>query len=226
MDKIAIVVGATGLVGKALVEQLLGADHISRIITITRRPMSYSSPKIENQVINFDEMEDFASAFRGDLLFSCLGTTKKKAGSIAAQRVIDLEYQFKAAKMSADNGVSHYLLVSSSGADVNSKNAYLQMKGELEERVQGLHFDRISIFQPSLLLGKRTESRMGEQIGSVVLPLICLIPGLRRFRPIKGEQVAKKMVQVSQITGQVLERFKLDEIFTKQVNKEVNINDR
>ena len=215
MDKTAIVVGGTGLVGKALVDQLVDADHISKVITLTRSKAKHSSLKVQNQVINFYQMEEYAKFFKGDLLFSCLGTTRKQAGSIAAQRVVDLEYQYKAAQLAVDNGVHHYLLVSSSGANADSNNAYLKMKGELEERVQALSFDHISIFQPSLLLGNRAESRMGEKIGGLILPVLCAIPGLRRFRPVKAEQVAAKMVQVSKNPGSKKEKFVLDEIFIK-----------
>lgn len=213
MGNIAIVVGATGLVGRTLVDQLVGADHISQVLTLTRRPAEHSCQKVRNQVVHFDHLEDYGSSFKGDLLFSCLGTTRKQAGSIAAQRKVDLEYQYKAAQLAADHGVHHYLMVSSSGANVNSNNAYLQMKGELEQRVQALPFNRISIFQPSLLLGRRADLRMGEKLGSWILPVLCSIPGLRRFRPIRGEQVAAKMIQVSQNPGHSLEWFLLDEIF-------------
>ncbi len=215
MGKIAIVVGATGLVGQSLVDRLAGENSISKIITLTRSPAKHHSLKVQNQVIKFDKMEDYASSFKGDLMFSCLGTTRKQAGSIAAQRQVDLEYQYKAAQLAVNNGVKHYLLVSSSGANVNSNNAYLQMKGALEERVKALSFDNISIFQPSLLLGKRAQARTGEILGSCVLPVVCKIPGLRRYRPIKGEQVAAKMVQVSNNPKFALERFVLDEIFIK-----------
>ena len=87
------------------------------------------------------------------------------------------------------------------------------MKGELEQRIKSLSFERISIFQPSLLLGQRTDFRLGEKLAGWVLPLLCTLPGLRRFRPITGEQVAAKMVQVSRQSGQGLERFQLDELF-------------
>jgi hypothetical protein len=78
-----------------------------------------------------------------------------------------------------------------------------------------LPFKRISIFQPSLLLGQRPGFRLGEKLGSWLLPIFCTIPLLRRFRPIKGKQVAAKMVQVSQQSGQAVEIFCLDEIFIK-----------
>lgn len=93
------------------------------------------------------------------------------------------------------------------------------MKGELEQKIRSLPFERISIFQPSLLLGQRTDFRLGEKLASWVLPLLCIIPWLKRFRPITGEQVAAKMVQVSRQTGQALERFRLDEIFIKKTTQ-------
>ncbi len=213
MSRTAIVIGATGLIGQALVDQLAAADFIGRVVTLTRRPAVHPSAKVLNQVVHFAQLEAHAEAFSGDLLFSCLGTTRKQAGSIAAQRVVDVHYQFEAAQLAAGQGVPHYLLVSSSGANARSRNAYLQMKGELEQRVQGLGFGRISIFQPSLLLGRRAEPRPGERLGSWMLPLLCWLPGLRRFRPIRADQVAAKMVQVSQMPGPPLEWFRLDEIF-------------
>jgi len=215
MGNTAIVIGATGLVGRALVDRLAEADHIGEVITLTRRPAEHACPKVRNQVVRFDFLEEHASSFRGDLLFSCLGTTRRQAGSIAAQRKVDVDYQYKAAQLAAENGLRHYLLVSSSGADENSKNAYLRMKGELEQRVQALPFERITIFQPSLLLGRRTDIRMAEKVGGWILPVLCIIPGLRRFRPIRAEQVAARMIQVSKNSGEPLEWFRLDEIFVK-----------
>jgi len=213
METTAIIIGATGLVGKSLVEQLSAANHVSRIITLTRRPVTTGSGKIRNHVIDFEKMEEHTALFTGDLLFSCLGTTHRQAGSIETQRRVDLDYQYQAARLAADQGVRHYLLVSSSGADSGSRNAYLKMKGELEERVVTLPFERISIFQPSLLLGKRPDIRLGEFLGSLILPALTRIPGLQQYRPIPGEQVAKKMVQVSQDPGPNREWFRLDEIF-------------
>jgi uncharacterized protein YbjT (DUF2867 family) len=208
----AIVIGATGLVGQAVVDQLADADHISNVITLTRRPAEHSRSSVHNHVVAFDHLEDYASLFRADVLFSCLGSTRKQAGSIAAQRTVDLEYQYTAAQLAANQGVRHYLLVSASGANCNSNNPYLKMKGELEQRVQVLPFQRISIFQPSLLLGHRTDFRLGEKLGGWILPVLCTIPGLRRFRPINGQQVAAKMVQISRQPGNSLEWFQLDAI--------------
>ena len=89
------------------------------------------------------------------------------------------------------------------------------MKGLLEQRVKSLPFKRISIFQPSLLLGQRADFRLGEKIGSWVMSALCVIPWLRRFRPITGEQVAARMVLASKQSGRSLELFRLDDVFIK-----------
>jgi len=214
MGKIAIVIGATGLVGKALVQQLVEADHISKIIMITRSTATHVSAKVFNHVVDFEQLEDHSELFKADLLFSCLGTTIKQAGTSIAQRKVDLEYQLKAAQLAVNNGIEHYLLVSSSGANENSYSGYLQMKGELEQKVKALPFTRISIFQPSLLLGQRTNLRFGEKIGGWLMIILCIIPGLRRFRPITGKQVAVKMALVSLQPGQAINYYRLDDIFT------------
>ncbi|WP_444921797.1 NAD-dependent epimerase/dehydratase family protein [Microbulbifer sp. CnH-101-G] len=210
----AIIIGATGLIGNHLVEQLAKEAFIDEIVTLTRRNTPSPHPKVRNEVVDFDRLEEYAELFRGDLLFSCLGTTKKQAGSLEQQHKVDVDYQFHAAQLAANNGVSHYLLVSSSGANAKSSNAYLRMKGELEQKVLLLPFAQISIFRPSLLMGDRSDSRPAEKIGAILLPWICLLPGLRRYRPIKGAQVAAKMVSESQRQGKGLETFTLDELFS------------
>ncbi|SHG07391.1 Uncharacterized conserved protein YbjT, contains NAD(P)-binding and DUF2867 domains [Microbulbifer donghaiensis] len=213
MTKKALIIGATGLIGRQLTDQLADADHIGEIVTLTRRPAPHPSARVRNEVENFERLPDFAQLFQADLMFSCLGTTRSQAGSLQAQRRVDVDYQLQAAQLAAEAGVAHYLLVSSSGANPNSSSAYLRMKGELEQAVMRLPFARISIFRPSLLLGDRAETRPAEKLGSWLLPLICTLPGLRRYRPIRGEQVAAKMVQVSNTPGPAVETFTLDELF-------------
>ncbi len=211
--KIAIVLGVTGLIGQNLTKKLAEQAHIKKVIAVTRRAVNYTHPNIENQVVDFSKLEQYSQLFSGDILFSCLGTTKKQAGSIAAQRIIDVDYQLTAAKLAAINGVSEYFLVSSSSANSKSNNTYLQMKGELENKIQGLDFQRICIFQPSLLLGKRNSFRLGEKIGSWILPTICKLPVLIRYRPIYGYQVAEKMCQISAQQKLGIERYSLDACF-------------
>lgn len=213
----AIVLGATGLVGSQVVRVLAESDQVEQIIAVTRRPVNYAvtemKNKVVNQVVNFDRLPDFSDLLQGDALFSCLGTTRKQAGSLEAQRLVDFDHQYSCAAMAADNGVEHYLLVSSSGANASSFSPYLKMKGELEHAIERLPFKRISVFQPSLLLGNRPQSRRAEDLGSVVLPTLCKLPGLKRFRPIEGALLARRMVEVSlrQETGHQL--FRLADCF-------------
>jgi uncharacterized protein YbjT (DUF2867 family) len=212
--KIAIVLGATGLVGKELVEQLINEPHIGKIIAVTRRPVEYTAEKVVNEVINFENLDAYRDVFVGDMVFSCLGTTVKQAGTIQKQRKVDFDYQYKVAKISSENKVNHYILVSSNAANEKSKNSYLNMKGELEKNVLALPFKHISIIQPSLLKGEREYFRLGETVANWFLPIICQLPYLKRYRPISGSEVAKKMVSVSLSPEREREIFRLDEIFS------------
>lgn len=213
MGQIAIVIGATGVVGREVVKELIACEAITRVITLTRRPAPGDSDKVENHVVDFARLEDWVDLFQADLLFSCLGTTRKQAGSLAAQRRVDVDHQLSAARLAAARGVTHYLLVSSSGADQTSRNAYLGMKGELEVAIKALPFARISVFQPSLLVGERSDFRLGETLGRYLLPLATRLPGLRRYRPIRGAQVAARMVEVSQTQQQAHAVYALEEVF-------------
>lgn len=213
--KTAIVIGATGLIGHHLTQQLCADPTIQKVITITRRKMDWQHQKLSNQVIDFEEMESNAAFFKGDYLFSCLGSTLKQSGSIEKQRHIDLDYQYTAASLAASNQVPFYLLVSSSGADANSRSAYLKMKGELEDKIKQLPFKKIAIFQPSLLIGERQEQRFSEGIGSKLLPLLCKLPGLQKYRPIQGKQVAQKMLEVSQQQQSDFQCLSLDQVFPR-----------
>jgi len=212
MKKIAIVIGATGVVGRELVDQLAVHNAFEKVVTLTRRAVNYDHPKIFNQVIDFDQLDREEKYFRGDYLFSALGTTRNQAGSIEAQKKVDVGYQFKAAQLAVNNGVSHYLLVSSSGAHADSNSPYLKMKAELEEKIKTLPFKRTIIVRPSLLLGEREDFRLVEKVGGFILPIICRLPGLTKYRPISGKQVAGAMIKISQNSGQGVDIYSLDEL--------------
>jgi len=213
MSLTAVVLGATGLVGSELVGFLLASDQYARVITVSRRPLKVEHEKLESCVVDFECLEDVADKVSGDVLFSCLGTTKKQAGSIAAQRVVDHDYQLQVARFAASNAIPHYCLVSSSGANPASASAYMKMKGDLERAVKQLVFKRVSIFQPSLLLGDRETVRLGESLGSIVVPWLCRLPMLKPYRPITGREVAEKMLQVSLAPGSGEAIFNLQEVF-------------
>lgn len=219
--KTALVIGATGLIGRHLVDELIASDTFSKVTALTRKPLLVNSNKFENYVIDFEQLEEYAEntsqlsseIFSVDVLFSCLGTTKKQAGSIQAQRKVDLDYQYEAASIARQQGVTEYFLVSSSGASANSPSAYLRMKGQLEGKVLALDFPRSVIFRPSLLLGKRAEQRLGESLGARVMPLLKYIPLLKIYRPIQGAQVAIKMRREAEKQGLGNESYNLAELF-------------
>jgi uncharacterized protein YbjT (DUF2867 family) len=214
MTQTAIVIGATGLVGNALLKQLLNTPRFCSVVAFTRRDIAIKHSKLTTHIIDFDKLSEYSHLIKGDVFFSCLGTTKKQAGSISAQKKVDFDYQLTAAHIAANNGVAHYCLVSSSGANIHSRSGYLKMKGELEQHVLVLPFPLISIFQPSLLVGKRSKIRIAERIGGVILPIITKLPCLKRYTPIAGEQVAHKMVCATVQQTHQLQYYVLDELFT------------
>lgn len=220
MNKTVIVIGATGLIGRALVDQLLVNNEIAQVITLTRRPLLINHNKFINHIVDFSKLNQYEEHFVGaDILFSCLGTTKKQAGSIEQQRKVDLDYQYQAAQQAKCAGVTSYFLVSSSGASARSLSPYLKMKGELEDKIIKLGFDQCVIFRPSLLIGQREQSRAGEAFAGRLMPLLAYIPFLNRYRPIKGTEVAAKMAEVALIDNDDstqnprVESYNLDQIF-------------
>ncbi|UTW61264.1 NAD(P)H-binding protein [bacterium SCSIO 12741] len=193
MKYTAVVVGATGLVGKFLVQELIEDPQCEKIRVIVRRK-SFEHPKIEECIIDFTREDDYLGQVKGDVLFSCLGTTLRQAGSRENQFVVDYTYQFRAAQCGAQNGITHYVLVSSPFALLKSNNYYRRMKAQLEESVKALGFDKTVILQPNGLMGKRDKSRKAEEIAALFFtPLIRAIPSLRKYTPIHGSLVARAM---------------------------------
>ena len=197
----ALVIGATGAVGKDLVDQLLKDDAFEGVTVFVRRPLDIENPKLTVNVIDFDHPEQWQNLLQGDVLFSCLGTTIKAAGSQANQWKVDYTYQFEAAKAARENGVETYALVSSIGADPKSKIFYTRMKGELEEAVKKLGFPACYILQPPSLVRKGSD-RFGEKAGVVMLKALNAIGLMRSWTPMPTEEVAAAMVRLAKAGAQ------------------------
>ncbi|MBC8084034.1 MAG: NAD(P)H-binding protein [Hymenobacter sp.] len=196
--KIALLIGATGLVGDYLLRQLLSDDHFATIKVFTRRPTGYQNPtKLEEHLVNFNEPEKWQHLLTGDVLFSALGTTLRQAGGQQAQYQVDYTYQYRTAEAAAQNGVPTYVLVSSASADPDAFIFYTRMKGELERVVKRLPFQRIRIIRPGLLAGPRQEPRLAEQIALPLVTLAAYLPGLAPYRPISGRRVAQAMINAA-----------------------------
>jgi len=192
--KKAILIGATGLIGSELLKQLLADSNYSEVKVLARRSTNVNHSKLKEVLINFDDLESYKSELVGDVLFSTMGTTIKKAGSQLAQYKIDYTYQYNTAKLASDNGVKQLVLLSSYGANSESKVFYSRIKGELDEAVQNLNFDAVSIMRPSMLAGDRKEFRLAEKILTPIMYALLWIPGIRKYRPIKDVVVAKAMI--------------------------------
>lgn len=195
----AIIFGATGLVGSSLLQLLLKNNDFKSLIVVTRRPLELSNPKIFNQVIDFDKLADY-NLFKGaDVVFCCLGTTIRKAGSKAAFELVDLHYPVKISELASREKIPAMITISSVGANASSSNFYLKTKGRMEKEVLAQGIERTVFLQPGLLLGSRKEFRLGEKIGAWVMTLFgwTLAGSLSRFQAVKDEEVANAMIVIS-----------------------------
>lgn len=199
-DKTALVFGASGLIGNHLVKLLLEHEAYAKVKVFVRQEMKIKHPKLEQHVIDFEDLLGYGDLILGDDMFCALGTTRAKAGSKEAFFKVDFTYVYEAARMGMEKGVNQFLLVSSAGADTEAFFYYSQVKGEIENAIKKLNFWGIHIFQPSLLLGERNENRWGENIAKKMGNFFDRFTGnlLTKYRPIEAEIVAQAMVSAAQ----------------------------
>ena len=193
-----LLVGATGLVGRECLRLLLADAGFARIIVVTRRPLSpdVRSPKLETHVVDFDHLNEYDALFAVDAIICALGTTIRQAGSRTRFRTVDYEYPLAFARLGRRQGCEHFLVVSALGANQRSRVFYNRVKGELEEALRGLTYPRLTIVRPSLLLGPRTELRLGEEVAKRVTRWLGpLVP--RAFKPVEARAVATALVNAA-----------------------------
>lgn len=189
----ALIIGATGATGSTLLSQLLADDGYSQVSIYVRRPVTLTHPKLTVHVIDFDDIASHQATIRGDVLFCCLGTTLKDAGSQEAQWRIDHTYQYQFAKFAKQNGVPRVMLVSSGFANADSRSFYMRMKGQLEQDMMALGFDGLDIFRPPALIRPKTD-RIGEKISLPLMRLLAHIPPLSTMRPMPVSVLAEAMI--------------------------------
>lgn len=209
----ALIIGATGATGKDLVNTLLQDGLYTELVIFVRRSNGIAHPKLKEIITDFDRQEDIAEFIGGDVLFSCLGTTLKAAGSKDKQWHIDYEIPLKFAEIARRKGVPQMVLLSAYGASATSKVFYSQLKGKLEDAISKLTFGNCVVFRPGLLERKDTD-RIGERISAGLLHLLNRVGLLRKFRPIPTAILAEKMAKAPKIFSNGQHIVALDKIFS------------
>lgn len=189
-------VGATGLVGSEVVAQLCNDPDIDAVHLLVRRPLADAAiagnPKLIQHMIDFDRLPHVAWP-RSDVLFCCLGTTIKTAGSKAAFRMVDFDYVVESARQARQSGASRAIVISALGADAKSGVFYNRVKGEMEAAVMALGFDATVVLRPSFLAGERAESRPGERFALAALKFgNMFLPA--KYRSVPAAAVARAMI--------------------------------
>lgn len=210
----ALVLGATGATGKEIINLLLDDDKYSKVSIFVRRKPNIEHNKLMVYEIDFSKLSSYQDLINGDVLFSALGTTRKEAGSLKQQYLVDYTYQYEFAKMASDNGVNNYSLVSSTGANEKSFFFYPKIKGKLEESVKKLEFKKIQIFQPPMLIRQPELMRSSEKKGIKLLERINGIGLMKSQKPLLVSILARKMIIETKLEKKVrVEIYKPKDIF-------------
>jgi len=192
-----LMAGTTGLVGSIVRDGLLNDSNVSKIISVQRRPEKGLSPKFQAVTVPVPDLLKQDNCYEGDVAICCLGTTLKKAGSVEKFRQVDHDLVVDFATLALRSGVKTFLVMSSIGANLLSKNAYLRIKGEMERDLEEIGFESLVIFRPSLLLGKRSEKRFLESIAISLFPFyrVFFRGFLKEKMPISARRVAERILQ-------------------------------
>ena len=215
-ERTAVVIGASGLIGGHLVTGLLQDSYFHTVRILVRRTLPFKHAKLQEEIVNFDDIEDYKNKFgKGDSIFCCIGTTQKKVkGDTAAYEKIDHDIPVNAAAIGITLGYKNFTIVSSVGADSSSSNFYLRLKGRIENDITKFAFNSISIFRPSMLLGNRKERRPAEKIVQVLMKGLSFvfIGSLNKYHPIEAKDVASAMIAQSKKPEPGIHIFEYQEI--------------
>lgn len=192
MKKSAIIIGATGLTGGILLDILIRDDSFDKIKLFSRSSAGLNDSKVEEYIIDMFQLEKYTGQFKADVVYCCIGTTKSKTPDKDLYRKIDYGIPVAAAKLSKTNNIKTFIVISALGADSNSKVFYNKTKGEMERDVLKQNIENTYILHPSLIVGDRNESRLGESVAAVFMRIFnFLIP--KRYKIIEAKTIAKAM---------------------------------
>jgi len=195
-QRVALLAGGSGFVGGELLRQLLLAPDYSRVYAVSRRPLPFDNPRLANRIVPLEETRARLAGLRCDDAFCCIGSTRRSAGSAAEREKVDLDLVVSFARAAHSFGATQLIVISSAGANPQSRNPYLSVKGRLEVALRDLRFNSLQIMRPGLLLGARAEVRPLELAATVVMPLVnpLLFGGLAQWRGIAAADVAAAML--------------------------------
>ncbi len=192
----AWVIGATGLVGREAVKALLADPACTSVLAVTRRPTGFSGAKFREKVLDFEQLERALTGEPVDVAVCCLGTTIKQAGSKAQFRHIELDFTLAFARAAQAAGAKHFVLVSALSANAKSPVFYSRTKGELEQALSEMRFPALTIVRPSLLVGDRSDTRLGEKLAE---PIMRLFP--RSMRGIEADKIGRALATYAREGG-------------------------
>ncbi|MEH6764326.1 MAG: NAD(P)H-binding protein [Aequorivita antarctica] len=212
MKKTAIILGATGLTGGILLEKLLKDPSFEKIKLFSRSSAENNSSRIDEHLINMFQLEDHSEAFKADVIFCCIGTTKANTPDKETYKKIDYGIPVTAAKLAKQNGIKTFIVISAMGADADSSIFYNKTKGKMQRDVLQQNIENTYVLQPSLIAGDRNENRFGEKAATVFMKTFgFLIP--KKYKMIKAETIAEAMLVLAK------EGFSQQQITSDEIKK-------
>ena len=223
MENKALLIGATGLVGGNCLKLLLNDEYYKEVEIMVRRPTGIKHSKLIETIIDFSKISDLPSSYANHY-FCCLGTTIAKAKTKEAFHRVDFNYVIEFSKLVERSHGEKLLVVSSIGANSESKNFYLRTKGEMENKIREISNAEIYIFRPSILLGRRKDFRFGEKIGKIFIRVlgIFLLGNLKKYKGIKSLTVASSMIYFAKSGNSKIKILESNEIKKYSYNARIN----
>ncbi|MFC4635358.1 NAD(P)H-binding protein [Dokdonia ponticola] len=213
MPKTAIILGATGLTGGLLTELLINDPAYSKIKLFTRRPTTFSSPKIEEIICDLLELETAKENFTGDVVFCCIGTTKAKTPDRDQYHKIDYGIPLEAAQLAKENNIDTFMVISSMGTSAKSPFFYVRTKGEMERDVLKIGISQTYIIKPAFINGRPDEDRKGEKTLKFFMKVMdfFMVGPLKKYKSIQGLQIAEAMAYLG------THDYKEQNVFNEQI---------
>ena len=214
--KTALIFGSSGLIGNELLNIILQNNNYNKVKIFVRSVPKNNDTKLEIIQTDFTSLEKHKDSIVGDDCFFCIGTTHKETPDKNEYRRIEYDIPVKVAQIAKSNSVNSFVYISSIGANSNSSGSYLKNKGQVEEELKKMNFLKLAVIRPSILLGNRKPFRLGERIGIFVMKALSVffLGSLKKYKPIKAENVAKAMMSIAESNYQktTFESDRLEEI--------------